>query len=188
MQLLLTLSLTQFIIIVIIIISSSGSITMYLIVYEILWISVADMNDELCLLTSSYDGCLCCFFRWYIMGSWPCLRQTGVSNCRTSVRQVFQNVPETKNLLSIIQQGNFGKTWPIEPIRYFTWIILIQIAFKNQWTPFSNTVYWLVLVLTIAIRANIVVPPDDNIHSYYRTMVTRNYCSPGLIDSAPGLK
>ena len=37
-------------------------------------------------------------------------------------------------------------------------------------------------------RANIVVPPGDNIHSYHLTMVTKNYCAPGLIDCALGLK
>ena len=40
----------------------------------------------------------------------------------------------------------------------------------------------MVLVLTVVIRANIVVPPDDNIHSYYRTTVSKNCCAPGFID------
>ena len=46
----------------------------------------------------------------------------------------------------------------------------------------------LVFVLTITIKANIVVPPGDNIHSYYGTTVTKNCCAPGLIGCALRLK
>ena len=45
-------------------------------------------------------------------------------------------------------------------------LFLIQIVFESQLTAFSYTVYWLFLVLTIAIRANIVVSPGYDIHSY----------------------
>ena len=38
------------------------------------------------------------------------------------------------------------------------------------------------------IRADIVVPPGDNFHSYYRTTVIKECCALGLIDCAPGLK
>ena len=57
----------------------------------------------------------------------------------------------------------------------------------NQRTPFRNSVYCLVLVLTIATKTDIVVPPCDNIHSYHRTPVTKNWCAPGRINYAPGL-
>ena len=67
-------------------------------------------------------------------------------------------------------------------------LFLIQVVFKNRWTPFSNTSYLLVLILIIARRADIVVPPGDNIHSYYRTMLTKNSYAPGPINFAPGLK
>ena len=42
-----------------------------------------------------------------------------------------------------------------------------------------------VYILTIALRANIVMQLDYSIHSYQRTTVTRNCCAPGRIDYAP---
>ena len=44
------------------------------------------------------------------------------------------------------------------------------------------------LGLNIAIRANMVGLPGDNINSYYSTSVTKNCRAPGHIDCAPGLK
>ena len=60
-------------------------------------------------------------------------------------------------------------------------LCLIQIVFKNQWTPFSITAFWLVLISTIAICANIVVPPGDSIHIYYRNTTTKKCCAPGAL-------
>ena len=67
----------------------------------------------------------------------------------------------------------------------FNWITSAKHAnwayqIKKQWTPFSTSVYRLVMVLTIAIRANIVVPSGDSIHSYYQTTLTKNCYSLGL--------
>ena len=42
-------------------------------------------------------------------------------------------------------------------------------------------------VLTVAIRANIIVQPGNNIHSYYRTTATRSNYAPGRFDYAPQL-
>ena len=116
-------------------------------------------------------------------------RGVQLSHCPTSVRQGLQNVLQTKNWKHCLT-GNFSENmtnWA----RYISWIFLIQIVFKNQWTLLSDAVNWdyeLVLVLTIAIWAYTGVPPGDNIHSYYRTTVTKNCCAPGPIDCAPGLK
>ena len=42
-------------------------------------------------------------------------------------------------------------------------------------------------VLTMAIRANMVVQPGYNIRSFYRTTATRNCCVLGHIDCASEL-
>ena len=57
----------------------------------------------------------------------------------------------------------------------------------GQWS-LSDISVELFLVLTIAIMANIEVPPGDNIHSYHQTLVTEKCSAPGLIVCAPGVK
>ena len=59
-------------------------------------------------------------------------------------------------------------------------LLLMQVVFKNQCTPYINAVFSLVLVSTIVITANIVVPPGDNMYSYYRHTAIINCCAPGL--------
>ena len=113
--------------------------------------------------------------------------KTSAQKCPT-VRQGLQKRVTNQKLKALFKTGKVRKTWLIEHIEYFIQIILIHIVRTNQWTPFSNTVYWWVLVLTITIRANIVEPQGDNIHSYYWTTVTKDCRAPGFIECAPGLK
>ena len=67
---------------------------------------------------------------------------------------------------------------------YFTCIIFEINCIQK---PVNQQYCLLILVLTITIRANIVVP-SGVIHSYYQTMVTKICCAPGLIDCPPALK
>ena len=122
----------------------------------------------------SWQNCFC-------QQKYGCFKRRGV--------QLSHQSATNQKLKALFNRDFFCKTWPIEPMRYITCFFFIQIVFKNQWTPFSNAVYGLVLVLTTAIWAYTVVPPGDNIHSYYRTtVVTNNCCALGLIDCAPALK
>ena len=98
---------------------------------------------------------------------------TGVSNCRMcNKKALFNWEMSTKH-------GQLG----LSNISLEVSLILYKLYLKT-----INTVHQLFLVLTIAVRANIVVPPGDNIHTHYRTMVTKNCCAPALIDCALGLK
>ena len=105
----------------------------------------------------------------------------------TSVRQGLQDKQQAKNK-STVQPGKFSLN--ITNRTYYIFHFLVQIVFKRiQFSKNINLMFW---VLTIAIRANIVMQPGYNIHSFYRTTATRNCCLlgriTGRIDYASELK
>ena len=106
----------------------------------------------------------------------------------TSVRQRVQHAWQPKNLKHCLTgkllQNIADGAYQICQSNHFWY----ELYLKNCELHLLILSIWLVLVLTIAIRANIVVSPNDNIHRYHRTTVTRNYCAPGLHNCGLWLK